>query len=218
MSAATSPLIHPPLIDTPLIDHARLQAALARCCNALEAGAAEFNALDARLGDGDLGTTLAKCATQLRTVLAGPAPASLQALLKACAQGCAKASGSSFGTLLAVAFLSAARGVGEREMLDRAALVQLLDEAGQALSQRGGAVPGDKTMLDSLAAVAQALRQADTEAPEALKQLARHASAQALDQFRPLPNRIGRARMFAERSKGLDDPGMVAVQHMVQSL
>lgn len=207
-----------PLIDAPLIDCTSLQAALARCCDALEAGAAEFNALDARLGDGDLGTTLAKCAAQLRALLAGPAPTSLQALLKACAQGCAKASGSSFGTLLAVAFLCAARCVAEREALDRAALVQLLDQVGQALSQRGGAVPGDKTMLDSLTALTQALRQADTESPQRLKQLAREATTLALDQFRPLPNRIGRARMFAERSKGLDDPGMVAVQHMVQSL
>ena len=42
------------------------------------------------------------------------------------------------------------------------------------------------------------------------------------DDFSPLarqqPNRIGRARMFAERSIGLDDPGMVAMQRMLQAL
>lgn len=201
----------------PLIDIPALQRAITRCCDALEMGAAEFNALDARLGDGDLGTTLSKCATNLRVVLSQQAP-SLQALLKDCAQACAKASGSSFGTLLAVAFMTAAKGVQSRDELDRSGLVQLLDEVGQALSQRGGAVLGDKTMLDSLAAVAQALRQADIESPQALKQQARDAAAQALDTFRHQPNRIGRARMFAERSMGLDDPGMVAVQRMVESL
>jgi dihydroxyacetone kinase-like protein len=44
------------------------------------------------------------------------------------------------------------------------------------------------------------------------------AAASVLDVFRQLPNRIGRARMFADRSIGLDDPGMVAVRRMAQAL
>jgi dihydroxyacetone kinase-like protein len=199
------------------VDEAAVRAALARCCDTLEAVAPELNALDARLGDGDLGTTLSKCAVNMRAQLALPAEG-LGSLLKGCAQACARASGSSFGTLLAVAFLTAAKVVGERASLDRDALVRLLDEVGTALSQRGGAAQGDKTMLDSLAAVASALRHAKDLAPEALKREARDAASQALDAFRGRPNRIGRARMFAERSMGMDDPGMVAVQRMVQAL
>ncbi|MDB5859380.1 MAG: PTS-dependent dihydroxyacetone kinase [Ramlibacter sp.] len=200
-----------------VLDVAGLHSALGRCCDALEGAAPELNALDARLGDGDLGTTLAKCAGNLRELLAVP-PATLEALLKGCAQACARASGSSFGTLLAVAFLSAAKTVGQRDALDRDTLVALLDTVGQALSQRGGAVPGDKTMLDSLAAIASALRNAPDLAPPALKAAARSGAQGALDAFRGQPNRIGRARMFAERSIGLDDPGMVAVQRMVQAI
>jgi dihydroxyacetone kinase-like protein len=139
-------------------------------------------------------------------------------VLKACAQACAKASGSSFGTLLAVAFLTAAKTVGPEETLDRDALVGLLDAVGEALSQRGGAAQGDKTMLDSLAAITSALRHAREPLPQALKLAAQAAALEALDAFRNRPNRIGRARMFAERSVGLDDPGMVAVQRMVQAL
>ena len=199
-----------------LVDAASLAATLARCCDALEAAAPELNALDGRLGDGDLGTTLSKCAMNLRELLAAP-PTALDALLKGCAQACARASGSSFGTLLAVAFLTAAKGTGERAALDRAALVELLDGVGAALSQRGGAVPGDKTMLDSLAAIAGALRDAHETTPAALKAKVRAAAQEALDAFRNRPNRIGRARMFAERSIGLDDPGMVAMQRLVQA-
>jgi dihydroxyacetone kinase-like protein len=200
-----------------LVDATSLAATLARCCDALEAAAPELNALDGRLGDGDLGTTLAKCAGNLRELLVAP-PTALDALLKGCAQACARASGSSFGTLLAVAFLTAAKRTGERAALDRVALVDVLDEVGAALSQRGGAAQGDKTMLDSLAAIASALRHAREPAPLALKTSVRAAAQEALDAFRNRPNRIGRARMFAERSIGLDDPGMVAVQRMVQAL
>ncbi len=81
--------------------------------------------------------------------------------MKGCAQACAKASGSSFGTLLAVAFLSASKTVGDRKQLDRDGLVEVLQTTQQALSARGGASPGDKTMLDSLHAIAAALRACD---------------------------------------------------------
>jgi dihydroxyacetone kinase-like protein len=139
--------------------------------------------------------------------------------LKACAQACARASGSSFGTLLAVGFLTATKTVGPRETLDRAALVEVLTAARQALSQRGGAALGDKTMLDSIAAITGALQACDPRAgPQALKDAAVRAAASALDVYRQLPNRIGRARMFADRSIGLDDPGMVAVRRMAQAL
>jgi dihydroxyacetone kinase-like protein len=195
------------------VDAATLRQALLRCCDAVEAAASELNALDGRLGDGDLGMTLSKCAANIREALAQK-PAGLQALLKACAQACARASGSSFGTLLAVAFLTAAKTVGERSVLDRDALVALLDGVGLALSERGGASLGDKTMLDSLAAITRALENEEQD----LRCAARRAASDALDAFRGKPNKIGRARMFAERSIGLDDPGMVAVCRMVDAL
>jgi dihydroxyacetone kinase-like protein len=203
---------------TSVADPPSLQAALARWCDAFEAAGPELNALDGRLGDGDLGTTLEKCAGNVRELLAS-APTQLDALLKGCAQACARASGSSFGTLLAVGFLTAARGAAGREMLDRESLARMLAAVLQALSQRGGAVLGDKTMLDSLQAIIGAVQELDPDADApALKAAAVAAAGEALDAFRGQPNRVGRARMFAERSIGLDDPGMVAVQRMVQAL
>jgi len=206
------------LTASAVVNARSLHSALARWCDALEAAAPELNALDGRLGDGDLGTTLSKCAANVRELLAAP-PASLEATLKACAQACARASGSSFGTLLAVGFLTATKTVGPRETLDRDALVEVLTAARQALSQRGGAALGDKTMLDSIAAITGALQACNPDAgPQALKDAAVRAAASALDVYRQLPNRIGRARMFADRSIGLDDPGMVAVRRMAQAL
>ncbi len=52
-----------------LVDADGLRAALARWCDALDAAAPELNGLDARLGDGDLGATLGKCAANVRGVL-----------------------------------------------------------------------------------------------------------------------------------------------------
>jgi phosphoenolpyruvate---glycerone phosphotransferase subunit DhaL len=203
---------------TPIVNAASLQAALTRWCNAMEAAAPELNTLDGHLGDGDLGATLSKCAGNVRELLAAP-PTSLEATLKSCAQACARASGSSFGTLLAVAFLQAARMIGTRQTLGRDDLVEVLTGVQQALSQRGGAALGDKTMLDSIAFMTLTLQLCDAQAgPQALKEAAMRGAQQALDEMRQQPNRIGRARMFAERSIGMDDPGMVAVRRMTQAL
>lgn len=202
-------------IDTP-----GLRAALALWCAALHAATSELNTLDGQLGDGDLGTTLTRCAANVEAVLAqADAHKQPAELLRACAQACAKASGSSFGTLLAVAFLTAAKAVGDAPRLEPADLARVLSEVQSALCARGGAKLGDKTMVDSLAAIVDALERAPADAtPGALAQAAHAATAAALDSFRGQPNRMGRARMFADRSVGLDDPGMVAVHRMTAAL
>ncbi len=197
------------------MDASLLKDALRRWAQAMMQAAPELNQLDGRLGDGDLGATLEKCAVNVQDAL--PAmPDTLEGVFKAAAQACAKASGSSFGTLLAVAFLGAAKWVSPRHALSRDDVVELLALSVQNLCARGGASLGDKTMLDALNAIGRALKQAPPDADGRAVALA--GVEQALDEFRDKPNRIGRARMFADRSIGLDDPGMVAILRMVQAL
>jgi dihydroxyacetone kinase-like protein len=42
--------------------------------------------------------------------------------------------------------------------------------------------------------------------------------AECLDRFRHQPARQGRARIFGEKSVGKDDPGMVALQRIIEAL
>lgn len=197
------------------MDATQLQSALQRWSEAMTQAGPELNELDGRLGDGDLGATLQKCAANVQAALP-TMPATLGGIFKSAAQACAKASGSSFGTLLAVAFLGAAKWVPPRESLGRADLAELLAQTVQTLSARGGASLGDKTMLDSLDAIARAL-QAANDADD-LRAKAREAAAGAIADYLQKPNKIGRARMFADKSVGLEDPGMVAVLRMIESL
>lgn len=192
-----------------------LRQALERWAHAVREAAPELNVCDARLGDGDLGATLEKCASNVLEVLPTTAP-QIDAILKACASACAKASGSSFGTLLAVGFLTAGKSVMGAQSLARMDIVRALDNSVAALSARGGAATGDKTMLDSLDSIARALQGAVDETN--LRAIAVRAASDALDIFRDRPNRVGRARMFADKSSGIDDPGMVAVLRMTQCL
>ena len=199
-----------------MLDAATFASALPRWCASMHGAAPELNELDGRLGDADLGATLDKCATLVEQALPDMAGMPLDAMLRRCAQACAKASGSSFGTLLAVALMTSAKRCADTQSLDRWALAALLEEIVQTLAARGGASLGDKTVLDSLDAVRQALAEAPADA--ALRPLACEAAQAALDTLRDQPNRIGRARMFADKTIGMDDPGMVALLRMAQSL
>jgi dihydroxyacetone kinase-like protein len=198
-----------------MLDATLLKALLPRWCAAMHAAAPELNELDGRLGDADLGATLDKCATLVEQALP-TLPDTLDGTFKACAQACAKASGSSFGTLLAVALMTATKASVGVTALDRPAVAVLLGEIVKALAARGGASLGDKTVLDALQAIHLTLT--SRPASDSAAQLARDATLAALDAYRGQPNKIGRARMFADKTIGMDDPGMVALLRMVESL
>lgn len=190
--------------------------ALHRWADAMDSAAPELNRLDAQLGDGDLGVTLAKCAAAVRTALGAAQYADLGQLFKACATGCARASGSSFGTLLTLTFMTLAKRLEGHPTLEWKDLSTELRAALDVMSQRGGAKLGDKTVLDALAAAATAIE--GLPDPRVQHAAASAAVDAAIEHFRMQPNRMGRARMFAQKSIGLDDPGMIAFRHMLASL
>ena len=195
-------------------DTQTLVAALGRWAVRMELAAPELNALDGRLGDGDLGATLSKCAVNVRAAVVPP-PADVPGVFKACAIACTKASGSSLGTLLAVAFMTLTKETAGKAQIEDAEWPGLLAAVRDALSARGGAKLGDKTVLDAIEAVRLGL---DGAGSEGRLPAAKAALEAALTEFRGRENKIGRARIFAERSRGLDDPGMIAARHMLESV
>ena len=84
-----------------------------------------------------------------------------------------------------------------------------------AKSPRSKGELGDKTVLDSVAAVVAALRGSlEAEMLDAAIESARTT----LEAFRPKPNRLDRARSYGERSAGLPDPGQLAFLRLVDVL
>jgi len=56
------------------------------------------------------------------------------------------------------------------------------------------------------------------EDTNALLEAADRAAAKALDEFRGLPCKQGRARIYGKKTIGIDDPGMVVVRKLVEGL
>jgi dihydroxyacetone kinase-like protein len=179
----------------------------------MEAAAEELNALDGELGDGDLGVTMVRGCRHLQEVREALPEDWSKALLQ-CSQAFTKSSGSSYGTLLATGILAMAKTKRGQTELHAAEWPLLLQTALEAMKARGKAELGQKTVLDAIEATRVAL--AHTETPTLAVAVA--ATQRCLDEFRERPCQLGRARIFGDKSIGLDDPGMVAFLRILESL
>jgi dihydroxyacetone kinase-like protein len=178
----------------------------------MEACADELNTRDGALGDGDLGVTMIRGCRQILEVVDGLPDDVGMAAMK-CAQAFTKTSGSSYGTLLATGLMAIAKQKKGSTSIDESELSGLLQVVLEAMIARGKASLGDKTLLDAVEAARQGI--SNTEEP---LETAIASVKTALDEFRNRENKIGRARIFAEKSVGLDDPGMIAFLRILESL
>jgi dihydroxyacetone kinase-like protein len=189
--------------------------AVARLAAAAEGAAEMLNAADGRLGDGDLGITLSngwREAAKRTEGLSGDVGLAFLETAKAFQAACA----SSFGTLTATGLMSVAAACKGRSEIPWSEVPALLAGAMDAMRKRGKGELGQKSVLDIINALAIATSGCDSPSEQAV--VARQACERTLEQFRDRPNGLGRARMFAEKSVGVDDPGMLAVQVMVCAL
>jgi phosphoenolpyruvate---glycerone phosphotransferase subunit DhaL len=192
-----------------------LRAAAAGIAVRAEASAAELNEQDGKLGDGDLGITVSKGWAEI-AANATTMPGDVGMAFLDCAKAFQKVSSSSYGTLTATAFMAAAKACKGRAEVPFSETSALVAAARDAMMARGKGNLGDKTVLDALDAIAKAT--AGLADPKALLAAADKAMNDTLDRFRDKPNLLGRARMFGEQSKGLDDPGMLALRRVLDGL
>jgi dihydroxyacetone kinase-like protein len=190
-----------------------IRDAISRVQRLVQQSAEDLSARDGQLGDGDLGITLEKAFNRLSEI-APTLPDDLGKAFAAAAAAISKVSSSSFGTLLATGLLAAAKQTLGKTEIPSTSVPDLLRAACQKMSERGSAALGDKTVLDTIDAAARAL---DSH-PEDSVSAVITAVDETLALFRDRECKIGRARIFADRSVGLDDPGMVAFRVMVGAL
>ncbi len=188
-----------------------LLAAIDRIAAAMERDFDMLNAADGALGDGDLGVTMSR---GMRAIgdMKDDLPDDIGMALFQCAQAFTKSSGSSYGTLMATGLMSAAKTLRGQSTIDPTTISDLIAGARDKMQERGKADLGGKTVLDSLDYIARATAQTKDVATAAAQ-----AVDTALDDFRDKPATAGRARIFAEKSVGLDDPGMLAMQSIVKA-
>ncbi len=193
-----------------------LRDSLTRIVSKLEESAEELNALDAVLGDGDIGVSLVRGGRSVLAEVPNLPEPDLGAALAQCAQAITRISGSTCGTLLATGLMSAAKQTKGKPHVPWSEMSVLLGAATEAMSRRGKCDLGDKTILDAVEAARSAVEGLDD--PAEMAKAADRAVAAAIEKYRAQPSKQGRARMFPDRSVGSADPGMVAFQRILEAL
>ncbi len=195
-----------------MIDSKVLTSALQRVATAASAASAELCAADGALGDGDLGITVSEGFAEAANAAL---PDDFGLALLEVAKAFQRVSSSSYGTLVATGFMAAAKATKGRTAIEPNELPALVAAARDAMMTRGKGALGDKTVLDSLDAIARAI---DGATSGTMIEKAVEAARETVETFRTLPNKLGRARMFADRSIGLPDPGQLALQRILEGL
>jgi dihydroxyacetone kinase len=170
------------------------------CCNALIAVEAELNALDAKSGDGDTGSTLATAARALLRAMDRLPLADHTQLYRAIGLELSQTMGGSSGVLLAIFFAAAGDASASG-----ANPIEALKAGLERVQQVGGARLGDRTMIDALFPGLRDLNQGVMQAAQAARKGADHTAT-----IRHA--RAGRASYLSEASIfGHNDPGAEAV-------
>jgi dihydroxyacetone kinase len=181
-------------------------AFLVKVCEALVKAKQELDALDAKVGDADCGSTMAAAATGVmgakeKLPLADPAAtcSCLGAVL-------GKTMGGSSGVLMSIMFTGMAASFRKGKNSWAEGGGQALTDGLQAMMDAGGATTGKRTMLDALVPAAQAIKDGKGLAG------AKEAAVVGAEWTKSMVPRAGRSENVPETVwKSVPDPGAKAV-------
>ena len=170
----------------------------------------ELSEADRNLGDGDHGLGMARGMTAVKEKLAGDVESIEKAFANtgmAMMSSMGGASGAIFGTL----WRNGGKALAGREAFDAQGLADLIKAGLEGVMTRGGAKPGDKTMIDALhPAMEEAQKVASKPLNEAITAVAAAAEA-GREASKAMIATMGRAKTLGEQSIGHPDAGACSV-------
>ena len=191
--------------------------------SAVRANAGELTELDRAIGDGDHGANLRRgfdaVAALAPELEAMPLGAALQKAGMTLVMKVGGASGPLYGSLLIGIGKSLASGP-RPDAPTSSDVADALEAGVDLVRQRGKSDAGDKTMLDVLVPVCEALRDGLSQSLPVSRLLdgVNEAASRGLEATRSLQARKGRASYLGERSVGHLDPGARSSQLIVESV
>ena len=168
----------------------------------------EFNSADGKIGDGDLGVTILHGLEEVNNNI-NKFNDDMGANFMLCSKAFVKKSGSSFGTLIAFSFMNISKNLKGKSECNHEDILSIFEISLKTILERGKTNLGDKTIADSLNLIIRNLK--DNQNYSDVFKL---STKQALDDFKGKKIKIGRARMFEDKTMDLDDPGMFALNRL----
>jgi dihydroxyacetone kinase len=213
---ADKPPAHAPVAETTRmngVEHARLGRAILAVTKTLQEAEVRLTDLDRQVGDGDLGTSLARGARAVESALDSYDLSDASATMRDLAATLRQSMGGTSGPLYAIGLLRLATRLRRRDASSASLWAEAFEEACVGMCELGGADEGDRTMMDALIPASQALRTslaAGAAPADAMASAAAAARRGAQATAGMIPKK-GRSSYLGSRAVGVVDPGAEAV-------
>ncbi|MEV4706111.1 dihydroxyacetone kinase subunit DhaL [Actinoplanes sp. NPDC049316] len=179
-----------------------------------------FGDLDAVVGDGDFGYSLARGFEKLLEGWDALDRTDVGTFLKKSGMTITSRIGGTSGPIWGTAFMRAGIAAGDNDDISSEQAVAMLRAAVDGIKARGQSDVGDKTLLDALVPMTDTLEQQLHQGRSAAEALTAAAATtrEAAEATKDMVAKRGRAAYTGERSKGSVDAGAMAVAVIVERI
>jgi len=185
--------------------------AIIAACDALIEAEPQLTELDRVTGDADLGASMKRASIAIKEAISSYPLNDMSASLKALGHTLRHELGGSSGPLYGVLFLRAGNVLENSGSISLAEWTAAVEKGCRAISELGGAKPGDRTMLDAFDPFLRTLKEAGTVSPREALLIAVGAAQRGAEATAQMKPRLGRSSYLQDRVLGHPDPGAIAV-------
>lgn len=175
-------------------------------------------AMDARMGDGDLGLTMKKGYCALPGLFAAIEEPDMGKRLSKAGMKMASTVPSTMGTLMASGWMEGGKRLAGKASVDAAGFAAFLRGFAEGVAKRGKCAPGERTLLDALLPAAEAAEAASAGSLAETAGAALEGARRGVEATKDMLPKYGKAAVFAAKAKGVEDQGAVAGMLLIQGL
>lgn len=186
--------------------------------DAIIAAEPELTDADRNLGDGDHGLGMQRGLTAAKEKLDEGGFAGIDKVISAVGMAMMTSMGGASGAIFGTMFRNGGKALKGRENLDAEGVALMLNAGVEGVMTRGGAKPGDKTMVDALLPAAEKANEVSSDAlPQALAAVAQ-AGEDGREASKAMVATMGRAKTLGEKSVGHPDAGACSVAIILRTM
>lgn len=190
------------------------------CANSIAEHKDVLEETDSRTGDGDLGISMKKGFLALLEEADKYTGTDIGKFFGNCAMALNRAAPSTMGTLLSSGLMQCMKKFAGISEIDDAAVFDIPNIFAEAISARGRAIEGDRTILDALIPMGKAFKKAEKEGlglPIAV-QAGFAAASEGAERTKGLVPKMGRAKWAPANAVGIVDGGALLCKIVAKAL
>ena len=173
---------------------------------------------DRNLGDGDHGLGMERGMKAVIEKIESSSFNQISDVLKSAGMAMMSSMGGASGALFGTLFRNGGKALDGEETLNSEGLKNFLNAANDGVKLRGGASPGDKTMIDALEPAAREASENISLPLYELISLVSQAADRGKEESKDMIATMGRAKTLGERSLGHPDAGACSVAIILKSM